>query len=629
MLVNLFEARFDPDRADEPDTTDERVESIEAELAEVSSLDQDSILRSLLVARAGDAAHQRLPHRRRRTPARRGGRQARPEADPGAAPAPSRVRGVGVLAEGGGRAPALRLGRARWPALVGSPRGLPHRDPRPGQGADGQERGHRPDRREGRLRREESARPRGRPRRVARRGRRLLPHVHQLTARRHRQLRHRRRRRAERRRAAAGAPLRRRRPVPGRRGRQGDGDLQRHRQRHRRRLRVLARRRVRQRRIGRLRPQGDGHHRAWRVGVGEVPLPRTRHRHADAGLHRRRHRRHVRRRVRQRHAALRAHPAGGRVRPPAHLPRSRPGRRDLVRRARAHVRAAALVLGRLRHVADQRRRRRVSAHAEGDPDQRAGRDCARAVARHHQADARRADPRDPRRAGRPAVERRHRHVRQGLDRVAARRRRQGERPAARRRQPAAGPRGRRGRQPRSHPARPRRVRAGRRTDQHGRDRQLGRRRHVRPRGEPEDPARQGGRCRADLGRGAQRTAAVGHRRCRGARAARQLRAERAARDGPQAQPGARVGAPARHAAARGGRPARPRDRVPADGQRDGAARGRRLRPRVSRERRHGRVREDHADAAHRVEHRAGRAVVPAHARRLFPEADRATLRIVA
>ena len=48
MLVNLFEARFDPDRADEPDTIDARVESIEAELAEVSSLDQDSILRSLL-----------------------------------------------------------------------------------------------------------------------------------------------------------------------------------------------------------------------------------------------------------------------------------------------------------------------------------------------------------------------------------------------------------------------------------------------------------------------------------------------------------------------------------------------------------------------------------------------------
>ena len=90
------------------------------------------------------------------------------------------------------------------------------------------------------------------------------------------------------------------------------------------RLRVLARRRVRQRRFGRLRPQGDGHHRARRVGVGEVPLPRTRHRHAEPGLHRRRHRRHVRRRVRQRHAAVRTHPVGRRVRPPAHLPRPDP-----------------------------------------------------------------------------------------------------------------------------------------------------------------------------------------------------------------------------------------------------------------------------------------------------------------
>ncbi len=47
-LVDLFESRFDPDRAGEESTTDERVETIEAELAEVSSLDQDSILRSLL-----------------------------------------------------------------------------------------------------------------------------------------------------------------------------------------------------------------------------------------------------------------------------------------------------------------------------------------------------------------------------------------------------------------------------------------------------------------------------------------------------------------------------------------------------------------------------------------------------
>ena len=48
---------------------------------------------------------------------------------------------------------------------------------------------------------------------------------------------------------------------------------------------------------------------------------------------------------------------------------------------------------------------------------------------------------------------------------------------------------RRGRQPRLHPARPDRVRARRRAHQHRRDRQLGRRRLLRPRGQPEDPAR--------------------------------------------------------------------------------------------------------------------------------------------
>ncbi len=47
-LAGLFESRFDPERADEPDTTDEQVAAIEDQLAEVSSLDQDSILRSLL-----------------------------------------------------------------------------------------------------------------------------------------------------------------------------------------------------------------------------------------------------------------------------------------------------------------------------------------------------------------------------------------------------------------------------------------------------------------------------------------------------------------------------------------------------------------------------------------------------
>ena len=77
----------------------------------------------------------------------------------------------------------------------------------------------------------------------------------------------------------AGRQARRRRPVPGRRGRQGHGDVLRHGQRDRAEPRLLARRRVRLWRLGRLRPQEDGHHGARRVGVGQVPLPDPRRRH--------------------------------------------------------------------------------------------------------------------------------------------------------------------------------------------------------------------------------------------------------------------------------------------------------------------------------------------------------------
>ena len=80
------------------------------------------------------------------------------------------------------------------------------------------------------------------------------------------------------------------------------------------------------RRLGRLRPQGDGHHRALRVGVGPAPLPRARRRRPGRGLHGRRGRRHERGRVRQRHAALAAHPAGRGVRPSPRVPGSESGR---------------------------------------------------------------------------------------------------------------------------------------------------------------------------------------------------------------------------------------------------------------------------------------------------------------
>ena len=101
------------------------------------------------------------------------------------------------------------------------------------------------------------------------RGRGLLPHVHRGPARHHRQPGRRRGR------AAAGrGPPRRRRSLPGGRRRQGHGDLLRHRQRHRRRARLLAGRRLRLGRLQRLRPQGHGHHRQGRVGIGQAPFPR-------------------------------------------------------------------------------------------------------------------------------------------------------------------------------------------------------------------------------------------------------------------------------------------------------------------------------------------------------------------
>ena len=207
----------------------------------------------------------------------------------------------------------------------------------------------------------------------------------------------------------------------------------------------------------------------------------------------RRGRRHVGRRLRQRHALLGAHQADRGVRPPRHLHRPGARRRDVVRRAQAAVRAAALELAGLRHVADLGGRRGVPALGQEDPDQPPHPLGARDPPQRRLDDAGRADEGDPAVAGRPALERRHRHLRQGVDRDQRRRRRQGQRRDPGQRHRAAGARRRRGRQPRLHPARPDRVRQQRRPDQHRLHRQLGGRRHVRPRGQPEDPARPRGR----------------------------------------------------------------------------------------------------------------------------------------
>ncbi len=128
----------------------------------------------------------------------------------------------------------------------------------------------------------------------------------------------------------------------------------------------------------------------------------------------------------------------------------------------------------------------------------------------------RADEGDPPGAGRPAVERRHRHLRQERGRDPRRRRRQGQRRDPDRRLRAARPVRGGGRQPRSHPGRPHRVRPERRRrrrhqrggwpDQHRLHRQLGRRGHVRPRGQHQDPARPGGQGRRPHRQAAQHPA---------------------------------------------------------------------------------------------------------------------------
>ena len=188
--------------------------------------------------------------------------------------------------------------------------------------------------------------------------------------------------------------------------------------------RLLARRRFRVGRLGRLRPQEDGHHRARRLGIGQAPLPRDGYRYRQDAVHHRRRRRHVGRRLRQRHAAGKDDQARRGLRPSRHLHRSRTRSGTKLRRAPAPVRSAALELAGLRQGAHLQGRRRVLARAQGDRAVAgsAGGDRLRQV----QGDAAAGDERDPRGAGRSALLRRHRHLRAGIvrDRRCGRRPRQ-------------------------------------------------------------------------------------------------------------------------------------------------------------------------------------------------------------
>ena len=199
LLVQLFEARFDPGRnglAADAEARTARVEEIvtriQRALDDVASLDHDRILRSYLT-------HIRATLRTNYFQLGDDGKhhaymsfKLEPSEIPDLPAAAAALRDLRLLAARRGRPPALRRGRARRPALVRPPRRLPDRGARPGQGADGQEHRDRAGRREGRLLLQAAARP-GRPRRVAGRGGRLLQDLHLRAARHHRQPRRRRR----------------------------------------------------------------------------------------------------------------------------------------------------------------------------------------------------------------------------------------------------------------------------------------------------------------------------------------------------------------------------------------------------------------------------------------------------
>ena len=175
------------------------------------------------------------------------------------------------------------------------------------------------------------------------------------------------------------------------------------------------------------------------------------------------HRRHVGRRVRQRRCCSRTTSSSS--------PRSTTGTCSSIpiptpttsfAGAQAAVRAAPLVVGRLRHRADLRRAAACTPRTlKSIPITARG---AR-PARHRRRRRRRCTPAeliraDPARAGRPALQRRHRHLREGAHRDATPT--SATRPTTRCASTARELRcraRRRGRQPRVHPGRPGRVRA--------------------------------------------------------------------------------------------------------------------------------------------------------------------------
>ena len=152
----------------------------------------------------------------------------------------------------------------------------------------------------------------------------------------------------------------------------------------------------------------------------------------------------------------------------------------------APVRSLAVELAGLQQGAALGRRRHLFAQREGNHAERRGARAARPRRRKGHAAA--GDDRDPQAQCRSALVRRHRHLypRHGRERRSGRRPRQRSDPHHRRGRALQG--GRRGRQSRHDAARPHRGGAARRAAQHRRDRQFGRRQHLRRRGQHQDRA---------------------------------------------------------------------------------------------------------------------------------------------
>ena len=152
-LVELFESKFEPGL----DDREAALVAARGPAGDRPRCDPAPRRRSHLPgvhdADRRDGAHQPVPREADAVVQARPGRDPRP-----AATAPD-VRDLRVFTAGRGRPPARRADRAWRDPLERPPGGLPHRGARARQGADGEERGHRAGRRQGRVSSSRTRRP--------------------------------------------------------------------------------------------------------------------------------------------------------------------------------------------------------------------------------------------------------------------------------------------------------------------------------------------------------------------------------------------------------------------------------------------------------------------------------------